>query len=54
LEDVEGDRKEKHIKQFTDTINNIRRFGQQADRMLDVLIKADENWFTGSVMKIFR
>lgn len=54
LEDVEGDRKDKHIKQFTDTVANIRRFGQQADRMLDSLIKADENWFLGSVMKIFR
>ena len=54
LEDVEGDRKDKHIKQFTDTVANIRRFGQQADRMLDGLIKADEHWFMGSVMKIFR
>lgn len=54
LEDVEGDRKDRHIKQFTDTVNNIRRFGQHADRMLDGLIKADENWFLGSVMKIFR
>ena len=54
LEDVEGDRKDKHIKQFTDTVSNIRRFGQQADRMLDGLVKADENWFLGSVMKIFR
>ena len=54
LEDVEGDRKDKNIKQFTDTVANIRRFGQQADRMLDGLIKADEHWFMGSVMKIFR
>ena len=54
LEEVEGDKKEKNIKQFTDTVGNIRRFGQQADRMLEGLIKADENWFMGSLMKFFR
>ena len=54
LEDVEGDRKDKHVKQFTDTVGNIRRFGEQADRMLDTLIKSDENWFLGSLMKFFR
>ena len=54
LEDVEGDKKDKNIKQFTDTINGIRRFGSQADKMLDVLVKADENWFVGSLMKLFK
>jgi Predicted transcriptional regulators len=54
LEDVEGDRKDKYVKQFTDTVGSIRRFGQQADRMLDGLIKADENWFMGSLMKFFK
>jgi DNA-binding transcriptional regulator GbsR (MarR family) len=54
LQDVEGDKKDKNVKQFTDTIGGIKRFGQQADKMLDVLIKADENWFVGSLMKFFK
>jgi len=54
LEEVEGDKKDKHIKQFTDTVNGIKRFGLQADKMLDVLVKADENWFVGSLMKMFK
>jgi DNA-binding transcriptional regulator GbsR (MarR family) len=54
LEEVEGDKKDKHIKQFTDTVNGIKRFGLQADKMLDVLVKADENWFVGSLMKLFK
>src|ERR1044072_4991195 len=45
LEDIEGDKKDKHSKQFIDTIGGIRRFGLQADKMLDSLVKADENWF---------
>ncbi len=54
LENVEGDKKDKHVKQFTDTVNGIKRFGLQADKMLDVLVKADENWFIGNLMKIFK
>lgn len=54
LEEVDGDKKDKHIKQFTDTVSNIRRFGLQADKMLDILVKADENWFVGSLMKFFK
>lgn len=54
LEDVEGDKKDKNIKQFTDTIVGIKRFGNQADKMLDVMVKADENWFVGSLMKFFK
>lgn len=54
LEDVDGDKKDKHVKQFVDTVSGIKRFGQQADKMLDVMVKADENWFVGSLMKFFR
>lgn len=54
LGEVEGDRKDKHVKQFADTITGIKRFGVQADKMLDVLVKADENWFVGSLMKLFK
>jgi DNA-binding transcriptional regulator GbsR (MarR family) len=54
LEDIEGDKKDKHSKQFTETIGNIRKFGQQADRMLDTMVKADENWFLGSLLKMFK
>jgi DNA-binding transcriptional regulator GbsR (MarR family) len=54
LEEVEGDKKDKNIKQFIDTVSSIKRFGGQADKMLDVMTKADENWFVGSLMKFFR
>jgi DNA-binding transcriptional regulator GbsR (MarR family) len=53
LSDVEGDKKNKHVKTFTDTINNIRRFSEQADKTLDTMIKADEHWFLGSLVKLF-
>ncbi|MBK7882768.1 MAG: transcriptional regulator [Chitinophagaceae bacterium] len=54
LENIEGDKKDKAIKQFTDTIAGIKKFGSQADKMLDLMIKADANWFLGSLIKIFK
>jgi DNA-binding transcriptional regulator GbsR (MarR family) len=54
LEHIEGDKKDKQIKQFTDTVGNIRKFGKQADQMLDTIIKAEENWFLGNVMRLFK
>ena len=54
LEKVDGDKKDKNVKQFTDTVSGIRKFGTQADKMLDVMVKAEENWFTGTLLKFFK
>lgn len=54
LEQIDGDKKDKHVKQFVDTIGGIRKFGNQADKVLEVMIKADETWFLGSLLKFFK
>lgn len=54
LEQVEGDKKDKDTKAFTNMIGDIKKLGNQADRVLDVIIKAEENWFTGSILKVFK
>ena len=54
LEDVEGDKKDKKVKTFVDTVSSIKRLGLQADKTLDVMIKAEENWFVRNLMKIFK
>jgi len=53
LSTVEGDKHDKAVKTFTDTINNIRRFSEQADKTLDTMIRADEHWFVGNLVKLF-
>jgi DNA-binding transcriptional regulator GbsR (MarR family) len=53
LSEVEGDKRDKSVKTFTDTINNIRKFSEQVDKLLDTMIKADEHWFLGSLVKLF-
>lgn len=54
LEDVEGDKKDKKVKTFIDTVSSIKRLGMQADKTLDVMIKAEENWFVSNLMKLFK
>src|SRR5678810_743417 len=52
LEEVDGDKKDKKVKTFVDTVSSIKRLGLQADKTLDVMIKAEENWFVSNLMKI--
>jgi DNA-binding transcriptional regulator GbsR (MarR family) len=54
LENIDGDKKDKETKQFLEIISGIKKTGTQADKVLDVLIKAEENWFTGSILKMFK
>jgi DNA-binding transcriptional regulator GbsR (MarR family) len=54
LKDIEGDKNDKDVKAFTETVTQIQKFAGQADKALAGLIKADENWFTGTLLKLFK
>ena len=54
LEDVEGDKRDKNVKTFVDTVSGIKKLGLQADKTLDVMIRAEESWFIGNMMKLFK
>ena len=54
LEEVEGDKRDKNVKSFVDTVSSIKKLGKQADKTLDTMIKADENWFVGGLMKLLK
>lgn len=51
---VEGDKNDKDIKEFTNTIANIKKFSQQADKTLSTMMKAEETWLVGTMMKLFK
>jgi DNA-binding transcriptional regulator GbsR (MarR family) len=54
LEEVEGDKRDKEVKAFVEVVSGIKRLGKQADKTLDMMIRADENWFVSGLMKVFR
>jgi len=53
LEDVEGDKRDKQVKAFTDTIGSIKKLGRHADKTLDTMIRAEETWFVSALLKLF-
>jgi len=54
LKDVEGEKNDKEVKMFVDTINDIQKFANQASRGVDGLVKMDEHWFAGTLLKLFK
>lgn len=54
LKEIEGDKKSDDIKAFTETINNLSNFVDKMDKSVDMMLKADENWFFGTILKMIR
>jgi DNA-binding transcriptional regulator GbsR (MarR family) len=54
LVEVEGDKRDKQVKAFVDTVSGIKKLGRQANKTLDVMVGADEHWFVGTMMKFFK
>jgi DNA-binding transcriptional regulator GbsR (MarR family) len=51
---VEGNIHDPEFKAFVESIQNIQKFATQADKSLETLVKADENWFLGTVLKLLK
>mgnify|MGYP000934345726 FL=1 len=45
ISDIEGDKRNADVKAFTEAIENVKKFASQAEKTMDVMIKAEENWF---------
>lgn len=43
--------KEEGGESFQNMMDEIHKFGDSTSKMLDKMVKADEHWFTGSLMK---
>lgn len=54
LSEVEGEKEDPEVKAFTEAVGNIKKFAGQAERTLDTIIKAEENWFWNSFIKLFK
>lgn len=54
LQKVEGDNKDKSVKAFRDAIQGIYKFAQQTDNTLNTMIKAEENWFYSTILKLMK
>lgn len=52
LKNIQDDSEEG--KQFQDTMNNLDSVIVKADNTLEILVKADENWFMNNILKMMK
>ena len=54
LGDIEGDKRQPEVKAFTTVIGNIKKFSSQAEKTMNTVIRAEENWFWNSFIKMMK
>ena len=54
LENIDGDKDDRHIKQFTEVIKDIQKMGVSAEKFINLMMRAEGNWFAESVLKMFK
>lgn len=54
LAKVKGDTKDPQFKTFNKSVTDINKLAKNVDKTFDTMIKADESWFWGSLLKIFK
>ncbi|MBC6110587.1 GbsR/MarR family transcriptional regulator [Pedobacter fastidiosus] len=54
LSTVEGDEKDPEFKTFKKSVNDINKLANNVDKTLETMLKAEENWFWSSVLKVFK
>lgn len=51
---VKGDHKDPAFKTFHKSVADINKLAKNVDRTLGTMLKAEENWFWGSLLKLFK
>ncbi|ARS41698.1 transcriptional regulator [Sphingobacteriaceae bacterium GW460-11-11-14-LB5] len=54
LSTVVGDEKDPAFKTFKKSVNDINKLAVNVDKTLETMLKAEESWFWGSVLKVFK
>lgn len=53
IQDIE-DNKSAEAKEFVAMVKNIQNFTGKIDKTVDTMMKADENWFFGAILKLLK
>lgn len=54
LTEVKGDENDPAFKTFKTSITDINKLAGNVNKTLDTMLKAEENWFFGSILKVFK
>jgi len=51
---VKGDSKDPKFRTFNKSVTDINKLAKNVDKTLDTMLKAEENWFWGSIFKLIK
>jgi DNA-binding transcriptional regulator GbsR (MarR family) len=54
LTKVKGDSKDPKFRTFNKSVTDINKLAKNVDKTLDTMLKAEENWFWGSIFKLIK
>ena len=54
LSKVEGDSNDPAYKTFHKSVKDINKLAKNVDKTLETMLKAEESWFWGSILKVFK
>ncbi len=54
LKDVEGAKTKEELQAFTQTVSNLSDFVGKMDKSVELMLKADESWFFGTLLKLIK
>ncbi|GAB2526379.1 GbsR/MarR family transcriptional regulator [Rufibacter soli] len=54
LQEVHGDTQHPEFNTFKTTVTDINKLAGNVDKTLETMLKAEENWFFGSIFKLFK
>ncbi|WP_421941628.1 GbsR/MarR family transcriptional regulator [Pedobacter sp.] len=54
LSTVKGDEKDPAFKTFNKSVTDINKLANNVDKTLETMLKAEESWFWGSILKVFK
>lgn len=54
LSSVTGDENDVEFKTFQKSVTDINKLAKNADKTIEAMLKAEENWFWGSILKVFK
>lgn len=54
LSEVEGNEKDPEFKTLKTSVTDINKLAKNVNKTLETMLKAEENWFWGSIFKIFK
>ncbi|GGI28149.1 GbsR/MarR family transcriptional regulator [Pedobacter mendelii] len=54
LSSVTGEEKDPEFKTFQKSVSDINKLAKSVDKTMEAMLKADQNWFLNSILKVFK